>query len=261
MATRRNPWDDSRARSSPLRRQWGLFALLGVMVLCASPALAKAKAKEDYRNTREWVRLGRVWHALLDHSSGAVYSPERFRELAAEVEQSEAGIHSLDARGLLPHEVAVGLRWVLRLRYDYLKERGYNTPREGRFDTMESAEAGSLWTIEMQLSLLRPQPQAAPLEAKLQAAVRTNLVTELTFQRGLEQVRQELAQREQAIPKEEAENGAARAKLAQESLQREGALLEARSRRRLTRDRMVENLMPYLLDLTQTLPQRDAVMQ
>ncbi len=94
---------------APLRSWWLLGLLLAVGLLPLRPAAA---ARADYQDTAEWSRLVQFWHLLLDHSSGAVYSPARGRELSDSLEGVEADLKTLMDQKLLPAEEGENLGWI-----------------------------------------------------------------------------------------------------------------------------------------------------
>lgn len=236
--------------------RWG--PLLGVLLaaLCLGcPSAAGAAEKISYQDTAEWGRLVRLWQTLLDHSSGAIYSAERFKDLASALECADADLDSLAGKKLLAREQVDGLRRTFHSRYGYVKDQCYGAGRARRLDALESAGSASQWITEMQLDLLRQSSKAGTLDRKLSDAIRTNLVTECTFQRSLEVVQADLAARQQALkPEEQGPDSAARARFEQDSRQRRRRLLEAYEDRRLPRDREIERLVPYLMELTKAQP-------
>ncbi len=233
----------------PTKWSWWLAAaLLALTAFLSLPALAKPK--DDYHNTPAWTRLVTLWHLVLDHSSGVVYSPDRFKELGTRLDRADTDVRTLEAKGL-PKEVGDGLVWMLRARYAYVKDRCYGATQTAKQDDLESAEAASEWVVEMQLGVLRDQCGPGSSNAKLEGAVRRNLVTELTFQHGLQAVRGG-----QTAGAEEGKDEAAQAKLAQEATRRKQTLLAAYERRDLPRDRTIQTLVPYLVELTKAQPDR-----
>ena len=76
---------------------WCLLAIGVVLVGIVSADDARA----SFVDTQEGRRLVVLWQAMLDHSSDAVYSPELFRELAADLAAADADFASLAERGVL----------------------------------------------------------------------------------------------------------------------------------------------------------------
>lgn len=233
-------------------------------LLLALPRVALARENAAYRATPEWVRVVTVWHVVLDHSQGTIYSLDRFKEAAPGLDRADKDLHALAARGLLSRDLAEGLVWVLRTRYSYVRDHCYVTTSQVTRDEVEAARGASMWVMEMQLAMLRQQPLSEQLDVKLREAIRANLVTELTFQRSLvalgdtPRVKEPPADRGPAAGQAEPKRDeAAQAKRLQESLRRQRQLLIAYRDGKLPRDRTAQRLAPYVMELTQTPPERD----
>jgi hypothetical protein len=247
----------NRTTTSHLSRWGWLRALLlfSLALLLFAPS-ARAAETPAYQNTVEWGRLVRLWHELLDHSSGAAYDPARFREAAPDLDRADGDLAALVARKLLSAEIGEGLRGLFHARYQYVRERCYPTSARSAQTSTEALRAASCWVVELQISLLRQQSRLGSPDRKLLAAVEANLTTELSFQRGLdnmeaEQQRQREALLKQADGKSEQVDWSKFNLAAGKQFEQ---LVQAYQTRSLPRDRTTPRLIPYLFALTQATP-------
>lgn len=228
-------------------------AISCALLLLARPAFAEETPA--YQNTVEWGRLVRLWHELLDHSSGQTYRPERFGETAPDRESIDADLASLVSQKLLPADVGEGLRRVFHARYQYVKERCYPTSARTQETSTEALRGASSWVVEMQLSLLRQQSWSGRLDPKLSKAIQTNLTNELSFQFRLADLESELTRRREELAKQEQADWD---KFNRAAAKQYAELAQAYQNRRLPRDRAVSRLVPYLVALTQATPSEKA---
>lgn len=126
----------------------------GSLLAIASPSLA-ANRTEALGQTAEWKRLAALWQTLLDHSSGAVFSRARFRELVKDMDRVSADTAALSKRDLLPAEVATDLAKLFHDRYQYLDTRYYTTESNVTLAAAEAAGATADWIIELHLAAVR----------------------------------------------------------------------------------------------------------
>jgi len=239
-------WYAHLRRRAPL---WGALAL----VLLSLPACAgEAPAMQ---NTVEWGRLVSFWHLMLDHSSGAVYSPERFREAAPKLNAAESDITSLVVKKLLPQDLGEPLRRVFRERCEYLQERCYPPTGHVSQSSTEAVISASHWVVEMQLTLLRRQSRAGKSDRKLLDALQANLTTELAFQQSATDLTRQDTQEREALTKKEAEKEKIDwSQFDTRCAQRWQSLLVAYGKRHPPRDRTVPRLVSLLLGLTEAQP-------
>ena len=196
-----------------------------------------------------------LWHQLLDHSSGVIYGPERFKAAASDLDKVEAGIAALVSRKLLSQETGDRLRGLFQARYQYLQDRCYPTSDKTTVTAQEAARRASDWVMELQFNLLRQQGRQGPVGRELLDAIHTNLARELTFQQRLADLEQEQARRREALAKkEEQKEPVDWTRFESESTQRWLSLYDAYQSRALRPDRTTSRLIPYLVDLTTAQP-------
>jgi hypothetical protein len=237
---------------APLRRRAPLWCALALLLLSLPACAGEAPAMQ---NTVEWGRLVSFWHLMLDHSSGAVYSPERFHEAAPKLDTAESDITSLVVKKLLPQDTGEALRGVFRDRYQYLEERCYPSTGHVSQSSTEAVTSASHWVVEMQLTLLRRQSRAGKSDRKLRDAIQANLTTELAFQQAAAKLKRQETQEREALSKKEAEKERVDwSQFDARCAQRGQSLLVAYGKRQPPRDRIVPRLVGLLVDLTEAQP-------
>lgn len=238
-------------RLSPSHRLLTLSALLFL-----SSRVWAANDKPALQDTVAWGRIVTVWHIMIDHSSGAIFSSERLQAILPQLDQAEAAITELVSQQLLPQEVGEELRRVLHSRRQYIQGRCYPTSARSDLTQAEATRSASHWVMEMQYSLLRQQSPSIQLDPKLRDAIRANLERELSFQRQLADLEAKQEQRRQALTQEQEERET-RVDWNQfeEKCAREWrSLFAAYQERRVPVDRATRRLVPYLMDLTTSQP-------
>lgn len=201
--------------------------------------------------TLEWQRLVTLWHALLDHSSDAVYSPPLFRGLVEDLDRADEDLKGLADRDLLPVQSAADLRWVLHGRYQYIKDYHYAKHSRVSLSASEASRAAAWWIIELQLSLLRD----GPADSDLAEAARSNIAYQLTFLHHLEQFEAEVARRRKRLTNDEKGGKSVDWDAFDADCQRRrNLLLDAYRQRKLPSVRSKEALLPYMLALTSAPP-------
>lgn len=219
-------------------------------------AFARLSAKELSRLevTTEWRRLLVLWHAMLDHSEHTFYDPEGFRALAGSLDATQKDLPALAKAGLLPTEVAADLADLLQTRYSDLETRHYATERYVSLSAQEAATSASQWVIGLELSLLRRAAEGTETDSKVVEAATSNLAFELTFLYHLRRFEEE-AQRRRELQSHQANGKSVDWRPFDDDYQRRlSLLLEAYRRRKLPQARPVQNMMPYVLALTEARP-------
>ncbi|MCJ7751587.1 MAG: hypothetical protein MUQ65_10920 [Armatimonadetes bacterium] len=213
-----------------------------------------ADARTSFVDTQEGRRLVVLWHAMLDHSSDAVYSPELFRELAAKLEAADADFVALAQRGVLSRSRGEQLRALFHTRYRYIQSCHYSNRSTIRVSGAEASRTTAQWVIELQLSVLRRAPTSKAERELAEAAIK-NLSYELTFLHHLDAFEAESDRRRVALMDKEAAGG----KVDLEAFEREyqyrrSRLLEAYRQKKLSKVRAVEEMLPYVVALTRARP-------
>jgi hypothetical protein len=230
-----------------------------LLLLLSLPALAKDKP--SLADTQEWTHLASVWHLMIDHSAVVIYSPERFKEMAPEMERAEVELTSLVTRGLLSAETGQGLREVFEARYEYIQDHCYPTSRELEHSELTAAEVASHWVTEMQLSTLRDAYRSGEPDRKTLDLIAGVLSRELTFQRQVAALEADQARERQTLTEKDARKEAVDwNKFEIESTRRRALLIESYHGRNLPRDRAIQRLVPSLMDLTKTQPVNSAAV-
>ncbi len=237
-----------------LRRRAPLWGALALVLLAVTAGLAD-KNTPAMQNTVEWGRLVSFWHLLLDHSSGTVYSPERFTDAAPKLDTAESDINSLVVKKLLPQDLGEPLRRVFRARYEYLQERCYPSTGHVSQSSTEAVESASHWVVEMQFTLLRRQTRAGKSDRKLLEAIQANLTTELAFQQAAADLKRQDTQEREALTKKEAEKEKVDwSQFDARCAKRWQSLLAAYGKRQPPRDRALPRLVGLVMDLTDAQP-------
>ena len=227
-------------------------ALWVVIFLLALTQVVGAKGKLSVEGTAEWGRLGELWKVMLDHSSGIIYSPERFRKLTPNMSRADADLTALIAQKRLPAEAGEALRRLFHARYSYITDHHYLAQSQQNRTAFVSAQQTSQWVIEMQLALLRKQYGAAPPDEKLRKGGEAALAFELAFQQQCAALSDELEQRRKKLTEKEAQQQPVDWNSLEEARRRrETALHASYQARRISFDRGLRRLMPYVLSLTQ----------
>ena len=236
-----------------LRWVYGFLILL-CSISWLLPSSGIAKEKISIQNTVEWNHLVSLWHVMLDHSSNVIYSPERFKEVAPLLERADTDITALITKGVVTKDTGESLRWIFHTRHDYIKDQIYGVTATRQQDNLQAAASASQWTVEMQLDVLRQLYRSDTPDKKLLEAVRSNLTLELTFQRRLTIVQGTVAQTETASSEDTKQSDAAQVKQAQDAHKQRQSLMQAYEKRKLPRDRAVQDLLPYIFELTKAQP-------
>ncbi len=236
-----------RAPSLLLVACGGLF-LTGAMGFAADRLGALEKAPE-------WQQLAALWQAMLDHSSNVIYSPERFQELAKDMDAVETQAAALVKRGLLPAGAAPDLTRLFHDRYEYLRTRHYTTDSHVGLTAGEAAAVTSQWIIELQLAGARQvNPDPREDRAALSRA-EASIVYELGFLTAYQKLESEAQTRRKELLDEQAAGKEVDLKaLDNDCERRRNLLLEAYRGRSLRAPRSVRSLMPYLTSLTRLRP-------
>ena len=244
--------------ASPERGRIALWCRLLWCLLAICVGLVGSVSADDARRsfveTQEGRRLVVLWHAMLDHSSDGVYSPELFRKLAAALANADADFAALAERGLLSRSRAEQLRALFHTRYRYIQGYHYSNRSTIRVSGMEANRTTAQWVIELQLSLLRRPPTSKVERALAEAAIK-NLARELAFLHHLERFEAESDQRRVALMEAEARGGKADMEAFEREYQyRRSLLLAAYRQRKLSRVRAIEEMLPYVVALTRARP-------
>ena len=230
----------------PLDRPLLWWALL----LFSVANVALASSQPPLEGTPEWGRLGELWNVLTDHSSGAVYSSERFQELAPGLDRADADLTGLIGQKRLPAEAGEALRGLFHARYRYISEYCYLARPRSERTGYDAAQSASRWVVELQLSLLRDQLRAPTPDAKSVRGAEANLAAELMFLRECTSLSDSLTRSRKALTaKEEQHEKVDWQAFERERLRRETSLLELYRTRRLRPDRAMRRLAPYLVSL------------
>lgn len=216
--------------------------------------VASEHARPSFVDTEEGRRLVVLWHAMLDHSCDAVYSPELFRGLAARLAQVDADFSALAERGALSRRRGEQLRTLFHMRYRYIQGCHYSNRSTIRVSGADASRTTAHWVIELQLSVLRREPTSRA-ERELAEAAITNLTYELTFLQQLDAFEAESDRRRMALmDREEAGEEVAMDAFQREYEYRRSLLLEAYRKKKLPKARAVEEMLPYVLALTRARP-------
>jgi len=227
-----------------------LSACLLLLLLLALGVSARADVGQA-AETAEWQRLLTLWHAVLDHSCNAVYSPTLFQKLAADLDKAEEDLRVLADQGLLSAGVAVDLRSLFHGRYEYLKDYHYAKHSRVRLSASAASRCAAWWIIELQLALLRD----GSADRDLVEAAKSNIGYQLTFLHYLEKFESEVARRRKQFMDGEKEGKSVDWNAFEADCQRRrNSLLDAYRQRKLPRARSKDALLPYIFALTTTRP-------
>lgn len=211
-------------------------------------------ARASFVDTQEGRRLVVLWHALLDHSCDAVYSPGLFRELAADLETADADFAALAQRGALSRSRGEQLRALFHARYRYIQGCHYSNRSTIRVSGAEASRTTAQWVIELQLSVLRRVPTSKADRELAEAAIK-NLAYELTFLHHLDAFEAESDRRRVALMDKEAAGGKVDLEAFEKEYQyRRSLLLQAYTQKKLSRVKAVEEMLPYVVALTRARP-------
>lgn len=227
--------------------------LLGIAIACSRPAAARGLGPVS--DTPEWQRLVTLWHALIDHSSDLIYSRERLDELVADLDRADADLSALAERHLLSAQFADDLRHIIHARYQYIRDHYYTTQSEIWIDEVERARGAADWIVELQLSVLRTAYLNPEQSGRLISAAESNLSHELTFLHHLDKFEAEVKRRRANFKAREDEGETVDWQTFEtDCTRRYGLLLEAYRNHRIPRAPSVQDLLPYLQDLTRSRP-------
>jgi hypothetical protein len=237
------------------------FALPPAAAACCALALALAAAPcsageelEQLAQTPEWSRLARLWHAMLDHSSGQLYNPEMFGRLGSDLDRADADLDALVERRRLGAEAAGELRDILHRRHHYLGTFHYTTQSRISVSRGESADRTAQWIVEFELAVLcrRVRSQA---DSDLLSAAKSNIAYQLTFLRHLDEFEAESDRRRRKLrAREEAGEEVDFDAFEVEYQKRLHLLLQAYRDHRLPRVSSVDRAVPYVFALTAARP-------
>ena len=237
---------------SPRRaaRLLGLAACCIAVLLAVLPRRSAAADLGAAMQAPEWQRLVNLWHAMLDHSSDLIYSPDLFQELVKDIDRADGDVASLGKSGLMPASVTADLRSLFHARYEHLKERHYTNQARVTLTAAEASRSAAHWVVENQLSVLRRAAEDDG-EPRLVEAARSNITYQLTFLHHLNEFEAEADRRRRNLKaKEEAGETVGWEGFDSDCERRRNLLLEAYRQRRLPRVRSVEALAPYVFALT-----------
>lgn len=234
---------------------WSHFTWLLVAVCIVLVGGARADDRDvTFVETQEGRRLVVLWHAMLDHSGDAVYSPELFRELGASFEVADADFAALAERGVLSQPRSEQLRALFHTRYRYIQECHYSNRSTIRVTGVAASRTTAQWVVELQLSILRRQPTSKADEYLAEAAM-GNLAYELTFLHHLDAFEEESDRRRMALmDKQTAGEDVDLEGFEKEYQYRRSRLLEAYRNKRLPKVASVNELVPYIVALTRARP-------
>ena len=228
-------------------RLWPLACSLVLLALITSSAVADVAAARD---TPEWPRLARLWHAMLDHSSDRIFSPESFAELSPSLAKADTDIGALWERGLLSKEMAPRLRWLFHLRYDYIDQHHYPKQPHSSVTDLQSAYMTALWLVERDFNSLRATRISPPDSAE---RVRADLAYQLSFIYQYEEFETDTEARRMALQRRaDQEETVDWASFENDCQRRRNLLLEAYHRERIRTADVIARLLPYALALNES---------
>jgi hypothetical protein len=241
-----------------------LLVLLWVCCLAPAvprPAAARARLPEKtlarLDPTTQWRHLVVLWQAMLDHADRTVYNPEAFRALSADLQAGSKDLAALAKAGLLSAEIAGDLDSLFQDRYAYLASQHYTAERNISLGPEEAATSAARWVVEMELSLLRRSAQEPETDPKLAEAAASNLTFELTFLYHCRRFEEEAQRRRRDLQTQQASGKQVDWPSFDGDYQRRlQSLLEAYRRRSLSPAKPVQRMMPYVLALTETRPEK-----
>ena len=234
---------------------WGhlIWCLVAIGVAMGGSVSAD-DARASFVETQEGRRLVALWQAMLDHSSDAVYSPELFRELAADLAAADADFAALAERGMLSRSRGEQLRALFHARYRYIQGCHYGNRSTIRVSGVEAGRTTAQWVIELQLSVLRRAPTSKADRELAEAAIK-NLAYELTFLHRLDAFEAESDRRRVTLMDKEAAGGKVDLEAFEKEYQyRRSLLLETYRQKKLSKVRAVEEMLPYVVALTRARP-------
>lgn len=227
--------------------------LMAVFVaLCLTSAAAgRPSLSPQLPSAPEWLRLASLWQTMLDHSSNAIYSPTRFRELAKDVDAIDVDLTSLVKRGLVSKPISEELAHLFHVRYSYLLEHHYTEESNITVTDLEAAVLTSRWVVELQLTTARRAAQTPGADPGTIPGAEDVMVRELSFLREYEEFQDQAEKRRQALADRQAagENVDFRP-FERERITRGMHLLDAYRSRKIPTSRAVREVMPYLISLT-----------
>ncbi len=263
MLARRPPCRRLRPRLVVGRLRTGSrrILLLVVLSLCLSAAGTQpARGARDLGpvlQTAEWQRLVNLWHALIDHSSDLVYSRPIFEGLVKDMDRADADLDALADRDLLPRSAADGLRDLLHARYRYIQRHHYTTYSHLEVDIAESARGAAKWIVEFQLAVLRRALQHPEESHEVVAAVESSLAHHVSFLHHLDKFEAEAGRRRADLKAKEDEGESVDWPAFDiDYYRRRNLLLDANREGRMPRVRSIQDLLPYLLALTESPPRQ-----
>jgi hypothetical protein len=249
--------DMQRCCSETRPHPWRPLAVarLAAVACCLALSLSSASAALRVSESDEWQRLVKLWHAMLDHSSGAVYSRVLFRDLVQNLETADADLTALRERGLLSDAAANGLRGLLHCRYEYIDTYNYSVGSHLTQTDAEAAANAARWLIERQLALIRSADTLVSGLPDAVAASKAGIAYELTFLHHLENFEAEVQRRRRALEKKaEADEEVDWQAFQNDCHRRRNLLVDAYRKRRLRVARSVRELLPYVFSLTEARP-------
>ena len=243
---RRAAWRERGQSAAWCHIIWCALAICAVLV-----GGARADDRDvSFVETQEGRRLVVLWQAMLDHSSDAVYSPELFRELAADLAAADADFAALAERGVLSRWRGEQLRALFHARYRYIQGCHYGNRSTIRVSGAEASRTTAQWVIELQLSVLRRVPTSKAERELAEAAIK-NLAYELTFLHHLDEFEADSDRRRMVLMDREAAGGKVDLEAFEKEYQyRRSMLLEAYRQKKLSKVRGVEEMLPYVVVLT-----------
>jgi len=243
----------SRRRGPVIARILLTYGLL-LLGLGLVGSVSAEEPRTSFLETQEGRRLVMVWHAMLNHSSDAFYSPSLFRGLASDLGTADSDLAALRERGVLAKPVAEQLRTLFHMRYRYIGECHYSNRSTIRVSGAEASRTAAQWVIELQLSVLR-RSQTSQADRELAKAARENLAYQLTFIHHLDAFEAESDRRRIELQKREVgEQDSESAAFEAEYQRKRNRLVEAYQQRRLPGVRSVDGIIPYLVALTRANP-------
>lgn len=245
-----------RIATARLRRVGWCLVLLA---LTTSSAVADVAAPRD---TPEWPRLVRLWHAMLDHSSNRIISPKGFAELSPSLVKADADIGALWERGLLSKEMAPRLRWLFHLRYDYIDQHHYPKQAHTSVTDVQSAYMTALWLAERDFNSLR-SPRIPPPDSA--ERIRADLAYQLSFIYEYEEFEADTEVRRLALQRRaEQEETVDWESFESECQRRRNLLLATYHLGRIRTANVIARLLPYALALNESTvptPPRSAAVE
>ncbi len=232
------------------RRPLSIAAIVSITLLGSSAACCAAGTSQSLADSPEWNQLAHLWQTLLDHSSNQVYNPTLFQSLATDLNATEQQFSVLSDRGALPKPLAEYLRGLFDIRYQYLAQVQYTTRSGVSSSPLEASYNAARWVIELQLSLLR-KPSVTKADKELVKAAESNIAYQLAYLYHYDRLADEVDRRRAELKKKEDAGEKVDYKaFDSDAERRQNRLFEAYKSHKLSRVSIVDQAMPYILDLT-----------